>query len=816
MRRQEAGSGRQRLAGFLSKGNWSRQLPARFGLLETGEKCDSPSAVNLSDYREQIGRIPYGKRLPTALYVHRVGLASMGGSLGAVLDQVVARYQVSAEFNLVKFRTDELKLSFLAYPEFESDAHPALRHAITIDLAAGRARHTDYGGNANPPILHRKETFLPVEHPLRREFEALTRAEEEAGLYENTDTIGFKLNWERLLESKGLVIQGHRLTRKCRVRSGECHLTLDPPPPTEPVRPAAEGEGTVVVQRHKTALTRYELSKPVKSLLEYGVLRGGMSFFDYGCGQGSDVKGLKALGYQADGWDPVFWPDAPKLAADVVNLGYVINVIEDPAERLEAVVDSFRQARRVLVVSAVIKEHLDTERAAHYRDGVLTRRNTFQKFYDQQELQQFIEDALETTAVPVGLGVFYVFRDPSEQQDFLSARSRRAIDWTQISARLGLGGPPADRWEALYSEHKELLDAFGGMALNLGRWPVEGEFGRAGEVVEKLGSLRRALRAYVQGGGAKDLGWAEVALRFGIGVPERPQWEVLCDQHKELLEAFWKLAIELGRMPAPEEFARHGELVQALGSAKRGMTLLERKGGAEALKRAAEARRNDLLVYLGLANLRRKVPFGHLSPRLRLDVREFFGNYQRALEQGLELLYAAGDPGEVELACEGLKIGWQDGQALYVHRSVVDLLPGVLRAYVGCATALFGDVAQADVVKIHKTSGKVTFLVYDDFEGKPLPELQHRIKVNLKTRWVQAFDHRQAGQLLYFKERFVAPDHPRLREMAAFSAKVRKLGITEQVGFGPTKAELSTILEKNGLNGNLNRKRREGMLPGDA
>jgi len=36
---------------------------------------------------------------------------------------------------------------------------------------------------------------------------------------------------------------------------------------------------------------------------------------------------------------------------------------------------------------------------------------------------------------------------------------------------------------------------------------------------------------------------------------------------------------------------------------------------------------------------------------------------------------------------------------------------------------LFGDVAQADVIKIHKASGKITFLLYDDFEGKRLPQL---------------------------------------------------------------------------------------------
>ena len=73
---------------------------------------------------------------------------------------------------------------------------------------------------------------------------------------------------------------------------------------------------------------------PVKSLLEYGALRPGRTFFDYGCGQGSDVRGLQALGYQAEGWDQVFRRDVGKREADIVNFGYVLNVIEDPAERV--------------------------------------------------------------------------------------------------------------------------------------------------------------------------------------------------------------------------------------------------------------------------------------------------------------------------------------------------------------------------------------------------------------------------------------------------------------------------------------------------
>lgn len=773
---------------------WWPVRPEGHWTLESWREVSSLGAVNLSEYKEQVGQIPYGKRLLTALYVHREGLAGLGGSLGAVLDQVVARYQVSAEFNLVKFRTDELKLSFLAYPEFECDPHPVLRHAITIDLAAGKARHTDYADNANPPILHRKETFLPTGHPLRGQFEKLTRAEEAAGLYEKTATIGFKLNWEKLLNSKGLVISGHTLVEAAGTSTkGESE------------EPKAEVRA-VAVERHKTALTRYELSKPVKSLLEYGVLRQGRTFFDYGCGQGSDVRGLRALGYQAEGWDPVFRRDAGKREADVVNFGYVLNVIEDPAERVETLVDAFRHARRLLVVSGLINETVDTDTARRFGDGVLTRSNTFQKYFEQQELQQYIEDALETTAVPVALGVFYVFRDPAEQQDFLSARSRRAIDWTQISARLGLGGPKT-LWRALYEQQKELLDAFGKVALELGRMPEPAEFEGLARVNELLGSAKRGLRAFVQGGGAEGIEWDAIKAQYGVGQPARRRWEILCEENGELLEAYWQLLLQLGRLPEPEEFPRFAELREKVGSAKRALRLFVLRGGGDEVRKAAEGRKRDLLVYVALANLRKRVPFGHLSQGLRWDVRAFFGNYSRALEKGLELLYAAGDTGEIELACEELKVGWQDEQALYVHRSLLNGLPPVLRAYVGCATTLFGDVAQADVIKLHKASGKVTFLVYDDFEGKALPELRQRIKVNLRTRWVQVFDHSAEGQILYFKERFLAPSHGTRGEMEKFSGRLRKLGIARDNGAGPARRELQSLLSARGLTENLNKKR---------
>jgi DNA phosphorothioation-associated putative methyltransferase len=328
-------------------------------------------------------------------------------------------------------------------------------------------------------------------------------------------------------------------------------------------------------------------------------------------------------------------------------------------------------------------------------------------------------------------------------------------------------------------------------------------------VSEKLGSAKRALRAFVQGGGVDGLDWNDVRVRFGIGQPAKRRWELLYEKHGELLDAFWSVMLQLGRLPEAEEFPRIGELREKIGSPKQALRLFILKGGGEEVQRAAENRKRDLLVYLALANLRKRVPFGHLSASLRADIRAFFSNYTHALKQGVDLLYAAGDTGEIELACEDLKLGWQDGQALYLHRNLLDELPPVLRAYVGCATALFGDVSQADVIKLHKSSGKATFLVYDDFEGKPLPELRQRIKVNLRTRWVQVFDHSAERQLLYFKERFVSANHPGRATMENFSAKLRKLGFDEAtIGRGPLRAELDALLAAKGLNENLNPRRR--------
>ena len=656
-------------------------------------------------YRGAIESLPYGKRLPGAVYLHRDAPACQTGPLGGLLELLAKRHGVDQQFNVVKLRTDAPRVSFLAYPNFFDVAHPPLVAALAVDFAAGRSVATDYRDSLNPPILHRKELLLPPDHPDAKLFAALSSAEEAAGLFEDASFIGFRLNWERLLAERAVAIDGHFLTKS----------------DGQPLPPLSVDRGPTRVQRHRTALTRYSVSKPVKTLLEFGVLANGDSLFDYGCGLGADVRGLRELGFAAHGWDPVHAPEGERQEADVVNLGYVLNVIEDPAERLATLLDAWRLTRKVLSVSVLVRGASDLVQADAFQDGVLTTRGTFQKHFEQQELAQYLEDALEHLPVPVSMGLFFVFRDPLQNQAFLTARSRRNIDWASVTFERP-ARPPRQPRERIPRVDKYAL-------------------------------------------------------------------------HRELVDTFWLRCLELGRLPAGMEFVRSEELASAFGSPKRALTGLLRSGRADVFDAARAARVNDLLVYLALAHLQPKVPFSLLPEAIRTDLREFFGTYAQALDSGLKLLQAAGDAHTVSLACENSAVGWQDDSALYVQTAGVGQLPPVLRAYVGCAERLYGDARQADLVKLHKASGKVSFLEYNSFDLALLPDLVTRTKVNLRTLALETFDHTGDGELLFFKERFLAGASPQHSELHAFGEVLRGLGFSDQAFFGPRLSQLLEIIQ---------------------
>jgi DNA phosphorothioation-associated putative methyltransferase len=156
----------------------------------------------------------FGKLMPTALYVH-VGALNR-------LPPVLRVYEACARVlcgevegaTIVKLRRMEPKVSYLSYPGFDAEAHPTLRSSIRVDLRTLAVRYRDFAESTNPPILHRKESFVPEDYPQRDLFAALTMAEESVGLFEETADIGTLDNWNQRLAAKGLRVMDHTVVKR--------------------------------------------------------------------------------------------------------------------------------------------------------------------------------------------------------------------------------------------------------------------------------------------------------------------------------------------------------------------------------------------------------------------------------------------------------------------------------------------------------------------------------------------------------------------------------------------------------------------------
>ena len=115
-----------------------------------------------------------------------------------------------ARFNVVKLDSRH-RISFLRYEPFEI-AFPALLASESCDLTRGTIRLINFIDRPNPPILHRKELFLPAQHPLVPKAASLTRRLQIRGAFRDTTTIGTRLGWQQRLADLRLDESGCPLT----------------------------------------------------------------------------------------------------------------------------------------------------------------------------------------------------------------------------------------------------------------------------------------------------------------------------------------------------------------------------------------------------------------------------------------------------------------------------------------------------------------------------------------------------------------------------------------------------------------------------
>lgn len=247
------------------------------------------------------------------------------------------------------------------------------------------------------------------------------------------------------------------------------------------------------IPRHRTALTRTALSKPIRQAIADGVITPDATIFDYGCGKGSDVKRLRANGRSASGWDPKHAPDRALTPAQIVNLGYVVNVIERAAERRDALLRAWSLAERVLIVTARLKFDMLGQELRPFEDGYLTNRGTFQKFYDQVELRDWITASLDAQPVAAAPGMFYIFRNAADRESFVASRHRRSGGgWSRYDG------------ERLFEEHRGLFEAVLPFFCERGRLPSVKECASAASLYQTVSRLTFILESIEKLVGASD------------------------------------------------------------------------------------------------------------------------------------------------------------------------------------------------------------------------------------------------------------------------------------------------------------------------
>lgn len=294
-------------------------------------------------------------------------------------------------------------------------------------------------------------------------------------------------------------------------------------------------DSQVEIDRHKSAIKRYELSRPVRTALEAGLFSEGSTFFDYGCGHGGDIKRIRRLGFDSSGWDPYYLPESEKRKSSIVNLGYVLNVIERPDERVDTLREAWSLTEQALLVSAqVVLDYLGSN-VMSYGDGVITNRNTFQKVFKQEELKELIDTILDTDAVPAGLGMFFAFKDETKKEAFKASRfhSRRRTPRVQVKIKK-------------FEDYEKDLAPLMKFLTDRGRLPAKGELKQETELKSLFGSINRAFKLIQSATNEDD--WEQIAKRrsedllvyFALAnFSKRPKFKLLDTSLQQDIKAFF-------------------------------------------------------------------------------------------------------------------------------------------------------------------------------------------------------------------------------------------------------------------------------------
>ena len=117
---------------------------------------DTPAFDHLftEAYRAAVDELEVGKRLPSAVYLHRSAMEQTTEVVWAAGEagEAIAGFERES-WDVVKPDPLEPKISLLAYPTFFEDPHPVLQRSVRVDLAKCEATVRLQDSKENAPVL---------------------------------------------------------------------------------------------------------------------------------------------------------------------------------------------------------------------------------------------------------------------------------------------------------------------------------------------------------------------------------------------------------------------------------------------------------------------------------------------------------------------------------------------------------------------------------------------------------------------------------------------------------------------------------------
>ena len=177
------------------------------------------SIANLEAINAACTAASFGKLTAEALYVHAAYVSELP-TLLHVYEGAARRLTGDVDdATIIKLNRLKPQVSFLVYPGFETDPHPAIEASVVAKLGDIRVKYRYFGNSGIQRSFIARNCSCPCGIRLAQSSRASAGRNERVGLLDRPD-IGTDWAWRNYLATAGLELRGHRLVKTSGVPAG--------------------------------------------------------------------------------------------------------------------------------------------------------------------------------------------------------------------------------------------------------------------------------------------------------------------------------------------------------------------------------------------------------------------------------------------------------------------------------------------------------------------------------------------------------------------------------------------------------------------